>query len=182
MYKINFIIVLSSFLLFSCNNDNKKQNKENQSADTEVTIESINSLEGELFEEEFASPDIKKAKKLIGMYISYANQNPKDTISPNLLFKAADISMNLSSAKNTLTLFNRLIKEYPNYRNISTVMFLKGFVYEDQLKDYANASKCYNEFIAKYPNSDFADDALVSLNNLGKSPEELIKEFEEKNK
>jgi len=36
------------------------------------------------------------------------------------------------------------------------------------------------EFLEKYPDSDFADDARISLQNLGKSPEELIKELEER--
>jgi TolA-binding protein len=59
-------------------------------------------------------------------------------------------------------------------------MFLKAFVYEDQLHDLNKAKKYYEEFLEKYPDSDFADDARISLQNLGKSPEELIKEFEEK--
>ena len=71
-----------------------------------------------------------------------------------------------------------MINEYPEYRNISTVYFLKGFVYEDQLRDYQMAKNCYMEYIEKYPNSVFADDALISLQNLGKSPDELIEEFE----
>jgi len=149
--------------------------------ETAVTIENITELENELFGGEMATPDLAKAKQLVDMYIAYANQHPKSEESADLLFKAADISMNLGSAQNTIALFNRILMEYPDFENRSTVMFLKGFVYEDQVKDYEKAGRCYMEFLDNYPESDFADDAKVSLDNLGKSPEELIKEFESKN-
>ncbi len=58
-------------------------------------------------------------------------------------------------------------------------MFLKGYVYENDLRDLETAKKIYEEFLVKYPDDEFADDAEISIKNLGKSPEELIKEFEE---
>lgn len=55
-----------------------------------------------------------------------------------------------------------------------------GFVYENDLNDLENAKQTYEAFLQKYPNDpDFADDAQMALKNLGKSPEELIKEFEQ---
>ncbi len=46
------------------------------------------------------------------------------------------------------------------------------------LRDLDECKKYYEEFLEKYPESDFADDAEMSLKNLGKTPEELIMEFE----
>ncbi len=177
MYRILILLIISTFLFQSCTNNNAESNGEEV-----VTIRDINDLEEELFGEMTTTPDIEKAKQLLKMYIIYADQNQNDSLAPEFLFKASDISMNISDAKATIALFNRIMRNYPDYKNIPTIMFLKGFVYEDQLNDYANARKYYLEFLEKYPNSDFADDAVVSLNNLGKSPEELIKEFEKNNK
>lgn len=177
MYRLTILFISLSLVFASCNNSSTT----NESKEPEVTLGDIASLEEDLFGNELASPDMAKAKELVDMYINYANQHPNDVASPDFLFKAADISMNLSSANNTIALFNRILMEYPNYKNTSTIMFLKGFVYEDQLQDYKNAGKCYIEFLEKYPDSDFTDDAKVSLENLGKTPEELIKEFESKN-
>ena len=59
-------------------------------------------------------------------------------------------------------------------------MFLQAFVYENHVGDLSNAREKYIEFIQKYPEKDFADDAEICLQNLGKTPEELIREFEEK--
>ncbi|NQU31600.1 MAG: tetratricopeptide repeat protein [Bacteroidetes bacterium] len=176
MYKIVIVFIFSAFLLVSCNNTNNEVN-----SNKEVSIEYINTLEAELFNANMTTPDFEKAKQLADMYVAYADQNPNDSIAPDFLFKAADINMNVSSPQTTIALFNNIISLYPEYKNIPTIMFLKGFVYEDQLNDYENARKYYVDFLEKYPNSDFADDALVSLNNLGKSPEELIKEFEKQN-
>jgi hypothetical protein len=36
-------------------------------------------------------------------------------------------------------------------------------------------------FIQTYPDNEFADDAAISIENMGKTPEELIREFEAKN-
>ena len=168
---LRYFIILSSLNLIvaSCNLNTNN---------SEVTEKKISLAEQELFSGDITSPDIEKAKVLVSMYIEFANLHPKDSISVEYLFKAADISMNFGAAKKTIGIFNRMINEYPEYRNISTVYFLKGFVYEDQLRDYQMAKNCYMEYIEKYPNSVFADDALISLQNLGKSPDELIEEFE----
>jgi TolA-binding protein len=86
--------------------------------------------------------------------------------------------MNLQRPKETIALFDALLENYPDYEKTPSVLFLKAFVYEDQLRDLDHARMYYEEFIEKYPGSDFADDAEMSLKNLGKTPEELILEFE----
>jgi tetratricopeptide (TPR) repeat protein len=59
-------------------------------------------------------------------------------------------------------------------------LFLKGYVYENNLGRLDKAKAIYEEFLQKYPDNDFADDAEVSLKYLGKSPEELIEIFQRK--
>lgn len=176
MFKIlTLSLIISSVLFFSCNN-NQQETQET----IVVSINDITTLENELFNAEITTPDPAKAMRLGKLYIAYAEANPNDSVSPDFLYKAADISMNLSDPNLTIALFDKIITTYPNYKNVSTVAFLKAYVYENQLNNYGNAQKYYLEFLDKYPDSDFADDAVVSLNNLGKSPEELIKEFESK--
>jgi outer membrane protein assembly factor BamD (BamD/ComL family) len=173
MMKIAITLITAAVLLSSCNNSENSNN---------VKLSDITKLESELFSSRLEAPDMIKLNQLADMYIVYANQHPDDSTAPEFLFKAADINMNMSNPQVTIGLFTDIISKYPNFENISTIMFLKGFVYEDQLNDFVNAKKCYLEFLELYPESDFADDAAVSLKNLGKSPEELIKEFEQNNK
>lgn len=171
VYSLLFILFLAS-----CSNITKQEESNSQ-----VTMNDINTLEDELFNESMTIPDADKAQKLVDMYVQYADQNPKDSISPDFLFKAADICMNFRAPVRSISLFNRIINNYPQYPNLATAMFLKGFVYEDQVQDYTSARKSYTDFLEKFPNNEFSDDARVSLQNLGKTPEELIKEFEKNN-
>jgi isocitrate lyase len=60
-------------------------------------------------------------------------------------------------------------------------LFLQGFISENGLKDTAAARKFYENFLKQYPNHKLASDVKISLNNMGKTPDELIREFEKKN-
>ena len=172
-----FLLITSVFLLASCGGP------ETKSEEKELTIEeSIAEMENELFNSNQTKIDKRKALDLVNLYVEYADQYPDDPISPEYLFMASDISMNLNRPTQTIKLFDKIMTTYPSYNKTSSALFLKAFVYEDQLHDYDAAKKYYELFIEKYPDSEFADDAVVSLQNLGKSPEELIREFEEQNK
>jgi len=177
MIRIVSVLLLTSILLSSCNG-----NLNNKNNTSEVTIEKINKLEKELFDSGLTTINTTKARQLCDLYVEYANTYPEDSISPELLYKAADINMNVNDPKSTIALFNKIVSTYPKYKNIPTIIFLRGYVYENQLQDYNKAKQSYLELLRKYPNSDFADDATISIKNLGKSPEEMIEVFESNNK
>jgi TolA-binding protein len=84
--------------------------------------------------------------------------------------------------RKAVQVFDRILSDYPNFEKTPQCLFLKGYVYENNLGDLQTAKEIYEEFIEKYPDDEFADDAEVSIKNLGKTPEELIKEFEEQAK
>ena len=125
--------------------------------------------------------DLKKAKEITEAYIAFADEYPKDTLAPVFLFKAADISMNISKPEQAVNLFNRVLKDYPDFRRAPDCIFMKAFLYENIMKNLKKAEEFYKEFIQKYPSHDLADDAQMSIDNLGKTPEQLIAEFEAKN-
>ena len=152
---------------------------QNKEENTEIDmLDSIAKLETELFDSGPGKVDRKKAIELINLYTGFMEEYPDDSLSPEFLYKASDISMNLKRPVETIHLFDLLLTRYPDFDKTPTTLFLKAFVYEDQMYDLERAKKYYEEFLAKYPDSEFADDAEVSLRNLGKSPEELIEEFE----
>lgn len=168
------LLLIIVLLLAGCNGTDKK------TSTGEVNLtDSIAGLENELFNQNASRIDRDKAIKLVDFYSQYATEFPDDSLSPEYLYKASDISMNLNRPVETIQLFDRMLTEYPDFEKTPTTLFLKAFVYEDQMNDLDNARKYYQLFIEKYPDSEFADDAKVSLENLGKSPEDLIKEFEE---
>jgi outer membrane protein assembly factor BamD (BamD/ComL family) len=142
----------------------------------------IKLLEKELFSDENKMIDQPKAVNLINEYITFADEFAEDKETPEFLFKAGDMSMNLNMPQKAIQVFDRILKDYPDFEKAPQCLFLKAYVFENEIGDLNAAKRMYEEFIAKYPNDEFADDAAVSIKNLGKTPEELIKEFEEKAK
>ena len=140
----------------------------------------IKVMEDSLFADATKMIDKQMAQELIEKYLAYADAFPEDPETPGTLFKAGDMAMNLNMPQNAVDIFDRIMNEYPDYEKTPQCLFLKGYVYENDFRDLPRAKEIYEEFLEKYPDDEFADDAAISIQNLGKSPEELIKEFEEK--
>jgi len=164
------LLAFISIVFFACSS--QKQDKESQ----------IKQLEGQLFSDENKMVDRNKANELIALYIEFADEFPENEQSPAYLFKAGDMAMNLSMPRRSIEVFDRILNNYPDYEKAPQCLFLKAYVFENNLGDLKEAKKTYEQFLKKYPDDDFADDAEISIKNLGKSPEELIKEFEEQAK
>ncbi|RLD42405.1 MAG: hypothetical protein DRI89_07350 [Bacteroidetes bacterium] len=175
MKKTFLLVLMIGLLIAGCDGPKNKE-----TAETINLEESISLQEDKVFNSNNNRLNKQDATILMNLYEKYADQNPDDSLSAEYLFRASDISMNLQKPMQTIQFFNRILTEYPDFKKAPVVLFLKAFVYEDQLRDYKNAKKYYELFLTKYPESEFADDAEVSLKNLGKSPEELILEFESK--
>ena len=142
----------------------------------------IKELEKALFSDKSTIIDKKKSEEMITAYMEYVKEFPKDTISAVFMFKAASIQMNNGQPDKSIENFNQVIKEFPDFNKIEECYFLKGFVFENYLKDFASAKKSYNEFLTKFPKSDLADDAQVSIENMGLTPEQIMRKFEAKAK
>lgn len=142
----------------------------------------IEELKESLFGENSGRLNVNKADELISAYMRYADEYPDDKMTPEYIFNAGEMCMNMNKPQMAIQLYDRILNSYPGYARAPQSLFLKGYIYENLLKDLPAAKKIYEEFLSKYPDDDFADDAEMSIKNLGKSPEELIREFDEKQK
>jgi hypothetical protein len=140
----------------------------------------IAALETELFGED-ADYNIETALKLRDAYIRFADSLPHDSLSPYFIFKAADISVYQNDPQRTIWLLDRLMMRYPEHEKSAISLFLKAFVYDTQMQDTASARVFYTNFINQHPEHEFAADAAIAIRNLGKTPEDLIREFERLN-
>jgi TolA-binding protein len=120
--------------------------------------------------------------KFVDACEAYALSDPSNPNTPKLLFDAAEIANLLKTYPKALSLFDWLIEEYPEYEKTPSALFIKAFTLENELKNEEQARLAYELFLEKYPDNGFADDARFSLENLGKSPEEVLKMIEERNK
>lgn len=161
------IVVLSILLISSCMESKNKIKKQ------------IADAEEELYSSSSTIMDNEKSHKLLDLYISYADKYQDDTASASYLFKAADITINIHRPEQSITLLGR-VQRYPLFLKTPLALFLQGFIAETELHDIKQAEEFYKLFLKKYPTNKLADDVQSSLLNLGKSPEELIREFESK--
>lgn len=182
MKKISHLILAAIVFSFvSCNN-NQESNPETKTlskAEMEDFIKQNESL---------LKPDLNnekgknQAEVLVKAYQDFITTYPKDTICAEYLFKAADISRGLGRSLHAVDLYVKLVDQYPSSQKAPLALFLQGFLFDNELNDDKKAGELYKLFIEKYPQNKLVKDAEFSLNNLGKSDEELIEEFEKNQK
>ncbi len=158
--------MLIAFLVTACQSPRNK------------AIDLIRNTEQEVFSEN-GMIDRNRVDELIDTYVDFTDEFPKDTLAPDYLFKAGDISMNTNRSRQAIRYYNLIIADYHDYKKTPEAMFLKGYVYENNLGRLDKAKEIYEAFLELYPDNEFADDAEVSLRFLGKSPEELIEIFQQ---
>jgi outer membrane protein assembly factor BamD (BamD/ComL family) len=176
------LLLFTAFIVLMSSCKQKGDSKNGSKPDAGKLLKEIQSYEKQLFNENINNIDFEKAIELANKYEEYAKAFPDDTLAPEMLFKASDILMNFGKPHRTISLFKKLIHDYPEYKKVAICYFLMAFVYDDQLKDYKNAAKYYQLYLDKYPGGEFSKDAQMALKYLGKPADELIKAFEEKNK
>ncbi len=142
----------------------------------------MKSLENRLYGPSAMMFDSVKADSLMNMYGKFLERFPKDTLAPSVIFKMANLAVSLGKADSAISLFDRYMNEYPQGPKAEVCLFFKAFVYENNIKNYDKAKEIYRLFIEKYPNSDFADDAKIAIDNMGKSPDQFFMEFEARRK
>lgn len=134
-----------------------------------------------IFPDTVNSYDKEKAFNYVDACEAYALVLPNSDKSPEFLFSAAQTSKLLQTYDKCISLFDWIIEKYPTHIKAENSSFMKGFLFDNDLKDTAIARKFYLEFIEKYPKSEFVDDAQMLISNLGKSEEEILKELQKKN-
>lgn len=134
-----------------------------------------------IFPDTMNSYDKEKAFNYVDACEAYALVLPGSDKSPEFLFSAAQTSKLLQTYDKCISLFDWIIEKYPTHIKAENSSFMKGFLFDNDLKDTATARKFYNEFIQKFPKSEFVDDAQMLIRNLGKSEEEILQELQKKN-
>jgi tetratricopeptide (TPR) repeat protein len=165
---------------------------ENKTVETEPVTEKvatkdelqleITKMEQELTNKMRTKFDDELAKRVVTFYRDYAQNNPKDSITPEYLFKAGEVSIGLKEYDQAAGFFERIYNNYPDYNKRVESLYLVGFVYDEHANNYGKAKEYYEKVVANHPDHGFADDAKASIETLGLSDEEIIKKFEAKQK
>ncbi len=159
-------ILLFAIIISSCNQNSSKM------------VKQITEMEKELYASKTPIPDEDKVKEVLDLYIKFADTYPNDTLAAEYLYKAATLSMNTNQNEKAIAILDRIIKDYSDFKKLPETYFLKAFIYDNNIKNINKAREAYTVFLQKFPKSDLVDDAAISLDNLGKTPEQIIKEFQ----
>jgi len=169
MKKNAFLLVVITFMFFSC--QNKEQKLLNQ----------ITELETVFAADTLGLPDINSANALIDAYDNFSKTYPSHSKTPEFIFNAGRYCMSYNQAEKAVGFFERLIENHPDYEKLPDSYFLKAFVYDSQMNNIPKARAAYETLIEKYPDHPLAQDAEHLISLLGKSLEDIIAEFEAKN-
>ena len=170
-YKNLLAMVLVVGLMTACNG-NREQEK---------ARESIDKLETQAFSDTVTMIDSALGMEMIQAYTDYANAYPDDTLSAEYLFKGAEIAMNMKMAGLAIDTYKRILSSYPTFSKSDYCLFLQAFILENQLQQFDQAKVVYEEFVTLYPDHPMADDARMSIQNMGVPLEDLIRQWESQN-
>ena len=119
---------------------------------------------------------------LMRTYAEFANACSSDSITPEFLFRRADLLRGDGQIRESIRLFKAVHDGYPQYPKGPVCAFLVAFLYETELNDKLMAEKYYLQVIESYPDSEEATSAAITLKYLHETPAELLMRLKEKNK
>lgn len=179
--KTTKFILLSVALLFliSCGNEEKPPvipKKDNRV----LLLGQINKYEAEMHKSMVLDPNL--ATIAVTAYDNFVKNYPEDSLAPEFLFKAGEISTASQQYKQAFIYYETITQKYPDFKYAPESLYLQGYLLDNFLNEDAKAKAVYEKVIAEHPELPYANDAKAAIKNLGKSDEELIREFEKKNK
>lgn len=119
----------------------------------------------------------------VSSYENLLKEFPDSKLAPQVLMKLAAIYQSkrvtslseLESLKKANEYYMMVFEKYPDDAEAPTALFMAGFIQANELNDYDQATKTYNTFLQKYPDNDLAASAKQELENMGLSPEEILR-------
>ena len=144
-------------------------------------LNQINELELVLQAAEDVNWSKEQAETYIALIQSFAASYPKEEKSPELLFRAGDVSVGLRQYKQAIAIWDQLIQQYPEHALHARSLFFKGFVFDTKLSDIERARTAYRLFLESYPEHELSATASLLLQQLGSTDQDLIEPHKKQN-
>lgn len=133
-----------------------------------------------------AMEDLKNGntKSAIETLEKIVDQNPYSDIAPEAYFTLGSLYQSFEddsvhrnvNYQKAIHFYRELIDKFPNHKHTPEAIFMAGFISAEYLRDYQSASNYYKRFLKAYPDHELAISVKAELENLGKSPEEILRE------
>ncbi|MEK6553013.1 MAG: tetratricopeptide repeat protein, partial [Bacteroidota bacterium] len=80
------------------------------------------------------------------------------------------------SLKKAVEYYQRLYQQFPKDERAPKALFMSGFILANELRNIDAARLTYQQFLDKFPKHELTTPARTELDNLGKTPEEILQE------
>jgi outer membrane protein assembly factor BamD (BamD/ComL family) len=111
----------------------------------------------------------------INAYEAVVEEYPEHPLSEVSLFTIAELHQNGTRRfSDAIGAFRRYAGIYPGTPKTAVSMFMIGFLFNNEIHNIDSAAAAYRAFLAAFPDHELASSARAELDNLGKSPEEII--------
>ena len=186
------VLISSIILLNACGTGNETKKEEefkNDSTkslviggDCKMLYLDATRMDSMLLKSNTVNPNL--AEQAINAFNNFASTCKDDSLAPIFLLKAGQIAQSIGKFQQSQILLKKCSDEFPAFRNRGAALFLLAQVYDDtsMLNNETEAKKIYEQIIKEYPNTAWERDAKVCIKNLGKTDEQLVKEFLKNNK
>lgn len=126
----------------------------------------------------------ESANKAIKAFTDFAYYCASDSLSPIYLIKTAQIARVINNIPQAKVVLEKCIDTYPNFNNRAAAIFLLAQLYDEAtyLNDEHEARRLYQKIIDEYPKSEWAMNSKAAIKLLGKTDEEIIREFTKENR
>ncbi|MBC7383432.1 MAG: tetratricopeptide repeat protein [Bacteroidia bacterium] len=107
-------------------------------------------------------------------YLDFTKNYPDDEHTPEFMFRAAQRCIVLQQPSEAVILLGTIGEKYSKSPFTEDALFLEAYTYENNLNDTLHARAYYVSFLKKYPKGELAEDARLAIDNLGRSPEDIV--------
>lgn len=167
-------------ILYKSYKNNNPNGEHDSQMDAVISdVEDVDVFLDTIFQRVFQNPDDvglnrNSALKFVDSAEAYALANRDSEKSPEHLYKASEVARSIQTLPKALSIYDWILEDYPNYEKSPTVLFLKGFIIENNVDNDSLAKSIYDQFLVTYPDHELASSVKFLIENLGKSDEEIL--------
>jgi len=140
--------------------------------------------EKELFDDATSLINEQKFDEAVVIFEQIVNDNKDSKLAPKALFECAKIYQgqvikNLSPKESlikSVEIYKKVFEDYSKSEDAENSLFMAAFILANDLNDLEGAKLNYELYLKHYPDGKLSRDAKIELQNLGKAPEEILKD------
>lgn len=188
-----FVALIVFFLFYNCSGNKTETTKEetvktetvqNPSLTNDCRTLYLDAIKNDSIILSATQIDVTVANKAIKAFADFAQYCNTDSLAPVFLLKAGQIAQSINNMPQAKISYEKVIEDFPNFKNRGAAMFLLAQLYDEPqyLNNEDKALELYNRIISLYGGTEWAANAAAARDLLGKSDDQIVKEFLKKNK